>query len=29
MIKHLDMGVGEIVKSLKKHDIYDNTSYDI
>ena len=25
MIKHLDMGVGEIVKSLKKHDIYDNT----
>ena len=25
MIKHLDMGVGEIVESLKKHDIYDNT----
>ena len=25
MIKHLDMGVGEIVKSLKKHDIFDNT----
>jgi len=25
MIKHLDMGVGEIVNSLKKHGIYDNT----
>jgi arylsulfatase A-like enzyme len=25
MIKHLDMGVGEIVNSLKKHDIFDNT----
>ena len=25
MIKHLDMGVGEIVKSLKKHNIFDNT----
>jgi arylsulfatase A-like enzyme len=25
MIKHLDMGVGEIVESLKKHDIFDNT----
>ncbi len=25
MIKHLDMGVGQIAKSLKKHDIYDNT----
>ena len=25
MIKHLDMGVGEIVKSLEKHDIFDNT----
>ncbi len=25
MIKHLDMGVGEIVKSLKQHDIFDNT----
>ncbi len=25
MIKHLDMGVGEIVSSLKKHDIFDNT----
>ena len=25
MVKHLDMGVGEIVKSLKQHDIFDNT----
>jgi len=25
MIKHLDLGVGEIVSSLKKHDIFDNT----
>jgi len=25
MIKHLDMGVGEIVNTLKKHDIFDNT----
>ena len=25
MIKHLDLGVGEIVKSLKKHNIFDNT----
>ena len=25
MIKHLDMGVGEIVNSLRKHDIFDNT----
>ena len=25
MIKHLDMGVGEIVSSLKKHGIFDNT----
>ena len=25
MIKHLDMGVGEIVNSLKKHDVFDNT----
>jgi arylsulfatase A-like enzyme len=25
MIKHLDMGVGEIVKSLKENDIFDNT----
>lgn len=25
MIRHLDMGVGEIVNSLKKHDIFDNT----
>ncbi len=25
MIKHLDMGVGEIVNSLKKHAIFDNT----
>ena len=25
MIKHLDMGVGEIVKSLKSHDLFDNT----
>lgn len=25
MIKHLDIGVGEIVKSLKKHDVFDNT----
>ena len=25
MIKHLDMGVGEIVGSLKKHDLFDNT----
>ncbi|MGI9495533.1 MAG: sulfatase-like hydrolase/transferase [Mariniblastus sp.] len=25
MIKHLDMGVGEIVNALKKHDLYDNT----
>jgi arylsulfatase A-like enzyme len=25
MIKHLDMGVGEIVNALKKHDIFDNT----
>ncbi|HBE72368.1 MAG TPA: N-acetylgalactosamine 6-sulfatase (GALNS) [Planctomycetaceae bacterium] len=25
MIKHLDMGVGEIVSSLKKHNIFDNT----
>ncbi len=25
MIKHLDMGVGEIVNSLKKHGIFDNT----
>ena len=25
MIKHLDMGVGEIVKSLKKQEIFDNT----
>ncbi|NCF85717.1 MAG: sulfatase-like hydrolase/transferase [Verrucomicrobiaceae bacterium] len=25
MIKHLDMGVGEIVKSLKQHDLFDNT----
>jgi arylsulfatase A-like enzyme len=25
MIKHLDMGVGEIVGSLKEHDVFDNT----
>ena len=25
MIKHLDLGVGEIVNSLKKHDLFDNT----
>ena len=25
MIKYLDMGVGEIVNSLKKHDVFDNT----
>ena len=25
MIKHLDMGVGEIVNSLKKHNIFNNT----
>ncbi|MDD7986586.1 sulfatase-like hydrolase/transferase [Lentisphaera marina] len=25
MLKHLDHGVGEIVKTLKKHDIYENT----
>ena len=25
MIKHLDLGVGDIVKSLKKHGIFDNT----
>ena len=25
MIKHLDLGVGEIVSSLKNHDIFDNT----
>lgn len=25
MIKHLDMGVGEIVTTLKNHDIFDNT----
>ena len=25
MIKHLDMGVGEIVSSLKQHDLFDNT----
>ncbi|MEC9095015.1 MAG: sulfatase-like hydrolase/transferase [Planctomycetota bacterium] len=25
MIKHLDQGVGEIVSSLKKNDIFDNT----
>lgn len=25
MLKHLDLGVGEIVKTLKKHDIYENT----
>jgi arylsulfatase A-like enzyme len=25
MIKHLDMGVGEIVNSLKKHALFDNT----
>ena len=25
MIKHLDLGVGEIVSSLKKHNIFDNT----
>lgn len=25
MIKHLDLGVGEIVKSLKEHDIFDDT----
>ncbi|MBT4276453.1 MAG: sulfatase-like hydrolase/transferase [Verrucomicrobia bacterium] len=25
MIKHLDMGVGEIVNSLRKHNIFDNT----
>ena len=25
MIKHLDMGVGEIVNSLKKHNVFDNT----
>ena len=25
MIKHLDMGVGKIVNSLKKHDVFDNT----
>ena len=25
MIKHLDMGVGEIVNALKNHDIFDNT----
>lgn len=25
MIKHLDMGVGEIVNSLKEHDVLDNT----
>jgi arylsulfatase A-like enzyme len=25
MIKHLDLGVGKIVSSLKKHNIFDNT----
>jgi arylsulfatase A-like enzyme len=25
MIKHLDLGVGEIVSSLKKHNIFENT----
>ena len=25
MIKHLDLGVGEIVNSLKRHDLFDNT----
>lgn len=25
MIKHLDLGVGEIVNSLKKYDVFDNT----
>ncbi|MEP3479646.1 MAG: sulfatase-like hydrolase/transferase [Fuerstiella sp.] len=25
MIKHLDLGVGQIVASLKKHDLFDNT----
>ncbi len=25
MIKHLDMGVGKIVSSLKEHDLFDNT----
>ncbi|MGB0598179.1 MAG: sulfatase-like hydrolase/transferase [Rubripirellula sp.] len=25
MIKHLDMGVGEIVKSLKENDVFNNT----
>ena len=25
MIKHLDMGVGEIVRSLKKHGLFNNT----
>ena len=25
MIKHLDMGVGEIVNTLRKHHVYDNT----
>ena len=25
MIKHLDMGVGEIDRSLKKHDLFNNT----
>ncbi|MGI9445268.1 MAG: sulfatase [Rubripirellula sp.] len=25
MVKHLDMGVGEIVKALKKHGVFDNT----
>ncbi|MEM6279232.1 MAG: sulfatase-like hydrolase/transferase [Verrucomicrobiota bacterium] len=25
MIKHLDLGVGEIVSSLKEHDLFDNT----
>ncbi len=25
MIRHLDMGVGDIVNSLKKHDVFDNT----
>ena len=25
MIKHLDMGVGEIVNALKEHELYDNT----
>ncbi len=25
MIKHLDLGVGEIVKALREHDLFDNT----